>query len=94
VQGGEFEPTLRLLTPQPGDRYLLCSDGLSDFVSDEAIEHTLLNCPDPQLCAERLVRLALRAGGPDNVTVIVSDVAFADVADGPGRADLSDVAAG
>ncbi len=92
VQGGEFRATATLLTPEHGDRYLLCSDGLSDYVSDGAIEHALLLCPDPQHAAERLVRLALQAGAPDNVTVVVSDVTFLDE---PARgADLSDVTTG
>jgi protein phosphatase len=95
VQGGDFTATASMLTPETGDRYLLCSDGLSDYVSDGAIEQALQLCPDPQLCAERLIRLALRAGAPDNVTVIVSDVAFAQVAERDvSDEDLSDVAAG
>jgi hypothetical protein len=56
-----------------GDRYLLCSDGLSDVVSTETIFETL-RIDDVQECADRLVELALRGGGPDNVTVIVADV--------------------
>jgi len=90
VQGGEFTSTVTMLTPQTGDRYLLCSDGLSDYVGDAEIERTLTLCPDPQPCAERLVRLALRAGAPDNVTVIVCDVALAEI---PERDGLSGVPA-
>jgi protein phosphatase len=56
-----------------GDRYLLCSDGLSDVVSIETMAEAL-RIADPQECADRLVELALRSGGPDNVTVIVADV--------------------
>ena|SRR5947209_709413 len=48
VQGGEFTATATLLSPRTGDRYLLCSDGLSDYVSDGSIEQALLLCPDPQ----------------------------------------------
>ncbi len=77
VQGGEFTATVNLLDPQTGDRYLLCSDGLSDYVTDGSIEQALALCPEPQLCAEHLVRLALRAGAPDNVTVVVCDVVLA-----------------
>jgi len=96
VQGGEFTATATLLTPEDGDRYLLCSDGLSDYVTDAAIEHTLLLCPEPQLAAERLIRLAMQAGAPDNVTVVVSDVMLTGKpAEEPARgADLSDVATG
>jgi PPM family protein phosphatase len=92
VQGGEFTAAATILTPENGDRYLLCSDGLSDYVTDAAIGHTLLLCPEPQLAAERLVRLAIQAGAPDNVSVVVSDVTLADE---PARgADLSDVTTG
>jgi protein phosphatase len=56
-----------------GDRYLLCSDGLSDPVSDETILEAL-QIPDVAEAAYRLIELALRGGGPDNVTVVVADV--------------------
>jgi protein phosphatase len=56
-----------------GDRYLLCSDGLSGVVSDETITDAL-STGEPGGAADRLVDLALRGGGPDNVTVIVADI--------------------
>jgi protein phosphatase len=56
-----------------GDRYLLCSDGLSTVVSEITMAETLV-VTDPQETADRLVELALRAGGPDNVTAVVADV--------------------
>lgn len=56
-----------------GDRYLLCSDGLSDPVSDETILEAL-QIPEVAESAHRLIELALRGGGPDNVTVVVADV--------------------
>jgi len=77
LQGLEFEPTCTLLPVGIGDRFLLCSDGLSDIVADEAIEQVLRSTPDPRRCAQQLVKLALDAGGPDNVTVVVADVASA-----------------
>jgi PPM family protein phosphatase len=83
VQGGDFEPTGALLSPLPGDRYLLCSDGLSDYVEDCDIEATLREYTEPQVCAGQLVGLALRAGAPDNVTVVVCDVVPAQVGAGP-----------
>jgi serine/threonine protein phosphatase PrpC len=55
------------------DRYLLCSDGLSGFVADETIGE-ILATGTPDEAADKLVELALRAGAPDNVTVIVADV--------------------
>jgi protein phosphatase len=83
VQGVPLSPTAQMLTPAPGDRYLLCSDGLSDYVDDAAIAEALRSYRDPQDCADRLVALALEAGAPDNVTVIVADVA-ADNSASPG----------
>ncbi len=56
-----------------GDRYLLCSDGLTGPVGRENLQEALGHA-DPQAAAERLVELALRGGGPDNITVIVADV--------------------
>ncbi|KZF02707.1 serine/threonine protein phosphatase, partial [Rhodococcus sp. EPR-157] len=73
LTGNEIEPTLTVREARAGDRYLLCSDGLSDVVSDETIENTL-NEGDCAESADRLIELALRSGGPDNVTVVVADV--------------------
>jgi protein phosphatase len=56
-----------------GDRLLLCSDGLSDSVEDDAIADVLRGAPRDE-CAERLVAMALDAGARDNVSVIVADV--------------------
>lgn len=64
-----------------GDRYLLCSDGLSGYVSLETMGEALTQ-PDPQVAADRLVDLALRAGGVDNVTAVVADVVDASATDG------------
>ncbi len=58
---------------RPGDRLLLCSDGLSDALDDAAIA-AALGEPSREECAERLVRLALDAGARDNVSVVVADV--------------------
>ena len=63
---------------RPGDRWLLCSDGLSGYVSAETIADTLAEIEDIDACADRLVQLALRAGGPDNVTVVLADVVELD----------------
>ncbi|MFC3503737.1 PP2C family protein-serine/threonine phosphatase [Micromonospora krabiensis] len=74
VQGADAPPTIGTLSVLAGDRLLLCSDGLSDYVEDEAIAVTLGAYGDRQLCGEQLVKLAHQAGAPDNVTVVVSDV--------------------
>jgi len=70
----DAEPDLSLREALPGDRYLLCSDGLSDVVTEETLHRTLLAIPDPDDVVIQLVELANRAGGPDNITCIVADV--------------------
>lgn len=74
LQGRSFSASLTGIEARPGDRYLLCSDGLSDIVTDEAILEVLRSISEPQVCAERLVKLALQAGAPDNVTVVVANL--------------------
>lgn len=61
------------LEPRAGDRYLLCSDGLTDLVPEERIAE-VLQLVDPHSAAARLVEDALVAGGTDNVTCVVLDV--------------------
>lgn len=73
-----LRPDLSMREGRPGDRWLLCSDGLSGYVSHETMQSTLVEIEDPGLCTERLVQLALRAGGPDNITCIVADVVDRD----------------
>jgi PPM family protein phosphatase len=67
-------PALTTFKARAGDRLLLCSDGLSDVVDDEAIEATLRIASRPD-CAARLIELALAAGGRDNISAVVADVA-------------------
>jgi PPM family protein phosphatase len=78
--GTDVEPDVSIREARDGDRYVLCSDGLSDVVSTETIADTL-QIEDPQEAADRLVELALRGGGPDNVTVIVAEVVNARIGD-------------
>src|SRR2546423_3423427 len=79
LDGRDAEPEYSVRQATPGDRYLLCSDGLSSVVSAETIEATLREYANPDQCAERLIQLALRGGGPDNITVIVADVTDEDI---------------
>jgi len=79
LDGRDADPEYSLRQAVAGDRYLLCSDGLSGVVSDETIAATLREYSDPNQCAERLIQLALRGGGPDNVTVIVADITDEDI---------------
>ena len=80
--GRPVEPHLEIIDAQPGDRYLLCSDGLSDPVTHETIESTLAK-GTPSEAAQRLIELALRSGGPDNVTVVIADVVDTAAKDAP-----------
>ncbi|MCT2149899.1 Stp1/IreP family PP2C-type Ser/Thr phosphatase [Dermabacter vaginalis] len=68
------ELDLSLKPAVPGDRWMLCSDGLSGLVSFETISDVLATVEDPEACAEHLVELALKAGGPDNITCVIADV--------------------
>jgi PPM family protein phosphatase len=68
------EPDLSTLEALPGDRFLLCSDGLSGVVTEETLEHALGMFADPDQVAMQLVDLAIRGGGPDNITCIVADL--------------------
>jgi protein phosphatase len=79
LDGRDADPEYSVRQAVVGDRYLICSDGLSGVVSDETIAGTLREYSDPNLCSERLIQLALRAGGPDNITVIVADFTDADI---------------
>jgi protein phosphatase len=89
------EPDLGHLDGQEGDRYLLCSDGLTDMVSDDVIEEAL-QAGTIDDAADQLVALALAAGGHDNVTVVIGELVEDDedigepqlvgaAADGPRR---------
>jgi serine/threonine protein phosphatase PrpC len=85
LQGQPIEPNFSVREAIRGDRYLLCSDGLSNVVSMETIAEVLREYRDPDECAERLIDLALRAGGPDNITAIVADLVLADPAQADGK---------
>lgn len=91
--GHPVEPTLKLIDARPGDRLLLCSDGLSDPVSHDTIEEAL-GTSTPQDAADRLVDLALRSGGPDNVTVVIADIVEVDDATAESDEEMAPVTAG
>jgi serine/threonine protein phosphatase PrpC len=67
----ELKVFLRSEAVLPGDRYLLCSDGLHGQIDDEMMRSVLMEEGDPQTAAGRLVELANSAGGPDNITAVL-----------------------
>ncbi|MBM0233338.1 MerR family transcriptional regulator [Micromonospora sp. STR1_7] len=73
--GPQVEADLALRTALPGDRYLLCSDGLSAVVDRVALASTLSAAADPEDTVRRLIGLATAAGAPDNIACVVADVA-------------------
>ncbi|WP_416977887.1 Stp1/IreP family PP2C-type Ser/Thr phosphatase [Streptomyces sp. T028] len=79
--GEHVEPDLSIREVRAGDRYLICSDGLSGVVSHQTLEDTLASYQGPQETVQELIQLALRGGGPDNITVIVADVLDLDTGD-------------
>jgi protein phosphatase len=83
----EVETEIHTYSVQPGDVYLLCSDGLSDMVTDEDVQLTLSSlAANLPLAAEQLVQLANDNGGRDNVSVILVRIAK----DYPARAGMLD----
>ncbi|WP_316522171.1 PP2C family protein-serine/threonine phosphatase [Kitasatospora brasiliensis] len=71
---GQVEPDLSIREVRAGDRYMICSDGLSGPVSHQTLQDTLGSYYSPEQTVQELIQLALRGGGPDNITCIVADV--------------------
>lgn len=71
--GSDGEPDFWLVPAEPGDRMLVCSDGLSGELDRERIQRVLAETPDPQDAATRLVHEAMVRGGRDNITVVIVD---------------------
>ncbi|MFC4016821.1 PP2C family protein-serine/threonine phosphatase [Micromonospora sp. GCM10011542] len=74
LQGDVVSPSYATMVPRAGDRWLLCSDGLSNVVRPDTLTEVLAGYPDRATCAAKLIDLALHAGGPDNITVVIADV--------------------
>ncbi|GAB3990468.1 Stp1/IreP family PP2C-type Ser/Thr phosphatase [Actinoallomurus acanthiterrae] len=86
---GEVDPDISLREAQIGDRYLLCSDGLSTVVSAETVHHALSTVPEPDQAVRQLIDLANRGGGPDNITCVVADVVELEQYPGPPSASIT-----
>lgn len=67
-----------ILGTQPGDRWLICSDGLSSYLAEDRIRKALASGLDADAVGRRLVKETLDHGAPDNVTVVVVDVDESD----------------
>jgi len=67
-------PQMRLHQPRPGDRYLLCSDGVSVVIPDKDIQRVLSTAADPENAVAELMALVHGAGAPDNVSCVVADI--------------------
>lgn len=67
-------PWIRSYYLQRGDRFLICSDGLTDMVEEQQICNLLAENVYPEECVEALIKASLNGGGRDNITVIVVDV--------------------
>jgi protein phosphatase len=68
------EPDVTVREARIGDRYLIASDGLTDYVAADTISDIMTAGQPPGPTADRLVDLALKAGAPDNVTIVIGDV--------------------
>jgi protein phosphatase len=67
-------PEVKLVSLQAGDRFLLCSDGLSGVVSDEQLQNYIKDATEMQACADGLCQLALDSGSRDNISCITIEV--------------------
>ncbi|WP_411731936.1 PP2C family protein-serine/threonine phosphatase [Paeniglutamicibacter sp.] len=76
--GGNSVPDTQFHLPRPGDRYLLCTDGLTGEVEPKAMEEILALTPDRTEAVGRLIDAALASGGRDNISVVIVDI------EGPG----------
>lgn len=85
----EVEVDVHVLDMLPGDRVLLCSDGLFGMIDDDLIQNVMTMETSPQRAAERLCEEAVHAGGNDNVTTVVVDFPDPDSSPAPGSTSRS-----
>ncbi|GAA1364264.1 protein phosphatase 2C domain-containing protein [Arthrobacter rhombi] len=72
--GEDSDADFWMLPARPGDRLLICSDGLTNEVSDAAIRDVMMSRTPPQIAVDDLLQAALRSGGRDNITLVIVDV--------------------
>ena len=73
-EGSPAEPDLFTVDGQIGDRFLVCSDGVTGVLDDEDIQEILAGVPEPADAVDRIIELANEGGGPDNITCVVADL--------------------
>ncbi|GLW05914.1 hypothetical protein Misp01_10440 [Microtetraspora sp. NBRC 13810] len=71
---GDGDPDIRLREGEAGDRYMLCSDGLTAVLGPEELHEVLTEVADPEEAVHRLIELANQGGGPDNISCVVADL--------------------
>ncbi|MFD0658686.1 PP2C family protein-serine/threonine phosphatase [Thermocatellispora tengchongensis] len=71
---GDGDPDVRVREGEPGDRYLLCSDGLTAVLGPETLHDVLTRMAEPEAAVARLIELANEGGGPDNISCVVADL--------------------
>jgi PPM family protein phosphatase len=72
--GSAPEPDLFHVDGIPGDRYLICSDGVTAVLDDQQLQEVLASVPEPEGAVEELIARANAGGGPDNITCVVADL--------------------
>ena len=77
------EPDLERIPIEAGDRFLLCSDGVTAVLDDATLHEVLGSGEDPASVVSRLIELSNEGGGPDNITAIVADVVEVEDPDAP-----------
>ncbi|WP_104161765.1 PP2C family serine/threonine-protein phosphatase [Arthrobacter sp. ZGTC212] len=90
--GSDTQADYWLIPVEPGDRLLVCSDGLTGEVSDGQLQQILSSVANPQDACAAMVQAALRSGGRDNITVLVVDVETANERTGQAAAGGSSAA--
>jgi protein phosphatase len=83
-EGSPAEPDLFSVDAQVGDRFLVCSDGVTGVLDDDEIEEVLGSVPEPADAVDRIIELANDGGGPDNITCVVADLVDGSPSDAGG----------
>ena len=83
-EGSPAEPDLFTVEGRVGDRFLVCSDGVTAVLDDGDIHEVLADVVEPADAVDRLIALANEGGGPDNITCVVADVVDGTASDAGG----------